>query len=112
MKKKIEVLIDRRKWYRGGNSQLRLLNGKQCCLGFACRVLGAKAKDILNEGLPGCLDIEMPGLNRPLLGGFRDTEFSEKAAIVNDNPNITDNAREKKLKALARASGFIFKFIN
>lgn len=111
--KSVTVVIDRRKWCRGvdaGNSGLRLKDGKQCCLGFACRVLGVKAKDILLQPMPSDLLIE--NLNGLTDQYKDDTVFSIKAAAINDNPAISDKEREKQLKSLAKENGFIFKFTN
>lgn len=120
MKKLIKVVIDRKRWYRGkgdlGNSMLRTPSRKQCCLGFACRVLGAKAKDILGKAMPDDVsdDIDLPGLVVPALfsSGKNSSHFSSRAAIINDDMDISDRSRESKLRALAKASGFRFQFIN
>lgn len=122
MKKKYtHVTIDRKKWFRGDGglkSSLRLPGGKQCCLGFACRALGLKAKQILNRGMPSDVDYSeiIPGLTTESPGGSfnskSNTMFSEKAARINDLDDINDRSREKQLKALARQNGFIFKFVN
>lgn len=115
MKKLIKVEIDRKRWYRGKGDDLgmlRLRNGKQCCLGFAARVLGCRAKEILNKFMPEYLDRELTGLSKSVDGYIDNTEFSNSAAKANDDETITDKQRERQLKTLARKAGFDFQFVN
>jgi hypothetical protein len=109
MKKKlIEVVVDRRKWYRGRRgdySRLRLRDGRMCCLGFACRAVGLKAKDITDVGIPKHLSIELqPSWATDVaIGHMVDT---------NDDDNLSERQREAALKRSGRQVGLRLTFVN
>src|SRR5258705_13829674 len=56
------LVIDRRKWLRGGDLDgltsvlLRPSDGKMCCMGIYGRALGVPRKKLLNIGLPTSAD--------------------------------------------------------
>lgn len=116
------VVVDVDKWCRGGKGgKSALLNeeGNKCCLGFATEQLAdcklpapervgffgtpvsysryaGKSVPLLTEGWSSRSYIHSPGLGE-MMG-------------VNDDPNITDSTRMRKLRALAKKAGFKFSF--
>lgn len=74
-RKKAKVLvIDRRKWRRGGDGVMCMLNdkfggtallndrGKMCCLGFDAKACGVPRSIILKEGMPDDVVRHLPYL--------------------------------------------------
>lgn len=118
MKKKIEKLvIDRKKWGRtatGGN----LLNneGKMCCLGFQCRAVGFKPKEIRGKGMPADVDVSAKRLQKVawLVDGSEgnSTVVAEKLALINDDWDTTDKQKEKAITKLFANNGIEVTFIN
>lgn len=132
-----KVIIDRTKWSRGAVSANALLisaeraqrnsheptmhnprsgpkAGSMCCLGFACLAVGLPSKAILDKGYPKNVGLPAPGLVDFIqeTGDFVNTEFSLKAADINDDIYINDSVRESRLKELAAKHGFEFEFVN
>ncbi len=115
------INISRRRWLRGtGDGMLRRdSDGKQCCLGFVCRVAGIQAVRLLGEGMP--VDVcrrEDDGFNAvpKLLTGLVDTAHgfsstvAKELAAINDDTNLTHQEREAALKPLAAKVGLRFVF--
>lgn len=98
--------INRAKWrtggdsdYQTGNGDTQLLNheGFMCCLGFRCNQLGIPKGDLVDVGEPNQLSEEwiIPDLvNR---NGY-NTLFCGKAIDINDDEDITQREREKRIK--------------
>ncbi len=102
--------VSRKRWHRGqgtSGSALRLEYGKQCCLGFLGQSCGIRAKDMLGISMPYHLEEELHN-KFPQLGNiYYWANFSQ----INDDDEITDKEREQKLKDLAKANGFRFRFV-
>lgn len=106
--KNIKVTVDRKKWYRGQSheySKLLLDNGKMCCIGFLARELGCKPKETRNQATLALVDSAHE---------FHDTydDILASAYEVNDNPDITDDQREKELTRLGKKMHVLFSFTN
>ena len=110
MSKLLRVEVSKKRWYRGEceRSMLRLANGKQCCIGFLARKLGAKVKDIYGvstlEDMSGdvlsCFDFR-----------YKFDDQLDEAYVTNDAEEISDIERMKRLKIIGKKMGvqFIFK---
>lgn len=119
------VRVSKRRWLRGipGESSL-LLGTKMCCLGFAARQLGQKAKDIAGVSMPGemaedrmtsamCESPFVRAIQDTLnqRDYFVDTDFSRSAAAINDDGKITDTERMRRLRVLFKESGHKIIFV-
>lgn len=72
------LVIDYNKW---GQSALLNLEGKMCCLGFACKKLGASENQMFGRALPRHI-----GMMRKVRRAFGLTNVrQEDAARFNDN---------------------------
>jgi hypothetical protein len=134
----MDIIVKKKKWSRGnypnfkcGGNGGNLLNGddnKMCCLGFACRQLGLKPKDIMDVGMPSGLHfgydhnkrtdefmkkIEVLVNQRGKKDDryYEDRSFVKKAAKLNDDPDITDEVRMTKLTALFKKNGHNITFV-
>ncbi len=106
-KKMLNVEVKRSRWHRGDKaiyeSALRMDNGHQCCLGFACRAAGFKVKEIVGMGLVSGLFNVPPSL----MGLLENDGVEDDLVTVNDTPDsdITPAQREKKIKSLGKEVG-------
>lgn len=48
----LNVTVKRSRWLHGTGAGSLLEDGKMCCLGFACREVGLKPKEIRGHGMP------------------------------------------------------------
>lgn len=110
----MKFIVSRKRWATGRDAG-KLMHGdrKMCCLGFCMRQLGAKAKDIQGLAMPS--DLNWPEetpftkmVNLPWDDG--DTELSEKASNINDDPELTNPEREKRLRKLFKEYGHTIVF--
>lgn len=120
--------IDRSKWRCGGDDRHKVGRGKisllnasgfMCCLGQTCSQLGVKKKDLLNLAEPSELQTDYSGLsdiffnlvdegwNRFFL---KNTNLSHDAIDINDDDEIGQTERERKLKELFKSHGHQIKF--
>ena len=125
MKKKLtKLVIDRRRWLRGGSPSassylLHPINGKMCCLGFAAVQVGAQPKHIRGEAnpydVPGTFEATAFGwlIRRRAFDNFPGhTQMCHRIILTNDDGTIEDDERERSLKKLFRKKGVVVKFIN
>ncbi len=99
------LVIDCNRWVRGGNKDAwgtaKLFNelGNKCCLGFDCEQ---------NRGVPY---IYMAGVSIPAgVDAGIEEPFDSFAAQINDNPDISDRVRMKRLrKCMEGKRKLIFK---
>lgn len=103
----MKFTVKRNKWFRGNegtSSSLLRKDGQRCCLGFLAQACGYQDDEVfdmsyLNELLQTDLlpqefyraTVNSPGCSR-LVHKF--------AAGINDNPDISDEIREKRLTEL------------
>ena len=110
MSKLLRVEVSKKQWCRGkpDESMLRLANGKQCCIGFLARRLGAKVKDIEKVSV-----LEFMGNRIPSCYHFNYNFFSQLADAykANDSKSISDTERIRQLKVIGKQMGvqFVFK---
>src|SRR5678815_713843 len=107
MSKLLRVEVSKKRWYRGKSkgSMLRLAGGKQCCIGFLARKLGAKVRDI-----QGASTLEYVTNHIPSCFNF-SCKFDHVLALAyetNDNEKIKDVERIRELKALGKEMGVQF----
>lgn len=104
-----------------GSKLLREEDGHCCCLGFACRAIGAPLKSIRNVNYPRNVAIDgvpvlFKGLSYaryPLVcGGIfaDDTKVCTKLASINDKEDISDAKRERSIQAYGKQIGLRFVF--
>lgn len=109
-----QFTIIEEKWARGqrnGNCNLLNDNGNMCCLGFLCISEGAVVN--VGEGLPRHVG-NLPGHLLPLLEkSENDPTVSLEWAIakINDDSEISDNARKEKLAPLFSEIGFEARYV-
>ena len=114
------LIIDRSKWRSGdwsvnrtGRGGTCLLNqdGYMCCLGFRCEQMGIPKEDLLNKGAPWELsfDWDIPDLVDDE-GFIIDSDFTDKAITINDNPSLTPAEREIAIKNHFQKIGVTVEF--
>jgi len=113
------LIIDRRRWLRGGTGALQDESGMRCCLGFASLKLGAKEKDIIGILLPERLDSgfrKRCRTNNNWLIGIVNGQYNNSivagASIINDDKSISDFEREIYLKEIFASRGCKLIFRN
>lgn len=104
--------INKRRWGRGDTGgYLRDSNGKQCCLGFLSRACGFSPDEITNEGMISSLSCEgHPAAEKippRLFKGINQncTNLETKLAEINDNPETSDEFKEKEITRLMKLMG-------
>lgn len=123
----LKVVINRKRWMRGNRDSERFKHRSQlwhrgadagCCLGHAMhQVCKIQLADLHGIAFPnGTMQYQKPNFEKFCSGGkdflFADTQFSQEAAAINDDGNISDKEREKKLKALFKENGLKLTFKN
>lgn len=106
----LKVIVNRKRWYRGQGSDyscLLLPNNKMCCIGFLARSLGCKPREIRESTTLSTVDTEVSSN----FADAHDTSLSS-AYYINDDKDIKDNTRERKLITLGKRMGVQFQFIN
>ena len=112
--KKDYLIIDRSKWRTDshGKGDTLLLNneGYMCCLGFRCHQMGIPKKEILNICLPYYLSYKwiIPDL---IDENGCTSQFSEDAAEINDDPDLTNKERERLIIEHFKTKDIIVKFV-
>lgn len=121
MKTITELVITRSKWstpdtFETKNiSSLLCLNGKMCCLGFACLELGLKEEDILLKSMPVTVINEPSQFTFPMTNysnKFVNTAFADTAADINDDEDITNEQREERLTKLFAKNNITLSFVD
>ena len=108
------LVIDRSQWrcggFRGyGKGETFLLNkeGYMCCLGFRC-LAHDETLDILSHQNPN----EVAGAPKKLKKSETlCTRFAESAIEINDDEDITNEVRERRLRALAKRNNEKWIFV-
>jgi len=128
--------VDRSKWRSGGDGKNKigigataLLNpsGFMCCLGQTCNQLGVKKVDLVKLGEPSEIDSDkykkFPDIfvdieedysyddEYPIELSFSNSKLSEDAMEINDDEDISQKEREKRLRNLFKEHGHKIKFI-
>lgn len=118
---KKEIIIDRSQWRTGSNGPHATGKGKallcndlgfKCCLGFITIANGVDCTPTDRDGfsMPMYTGEVIPGLT-DLIDVVRDTELSEQAAKINDEPSTTLEEKEKLLTELFKDSEYELKFV-
>ena len=106
IKKIKSFTVKRSRWARGeGMGSLLNEQKKSCCLGFACLAAGISVKDIAGQSMPDSIGVRIPLLTELYKHSetkkhLVTTRLSDKAAEINDDQEISDRVRERKLKSL------------
>ena len=124
----IRVTVDRRTWYRGrGNRESKLLrkDGRMCCVGFLCKVMGWK--DDLIRDAAGISELDWsdgpefpkqwlkratPSAVNGIRGLAKETTPFSDLYFINDGPKLPAEEREAQLIAKGRELGIEFSFEN
>lgn len=110
--------INRSSWLRAstvetlGSPSLLDENGNKCCLGFVCSQILKSDTWILDKADPSDMSINIKDFNVYVGGKFKNSNLSLEAMLINDNPDINDNEREAKLKALFNRYNYDLEFKN
>ena len=102
----LNVTVDRKTWARGRDSRLREHDGKMCCLGFAMLAAGATKIEIQNKKVPSHCLVSQEVKEKCYTLHNNVQEFLS----LNDNPDITDNYRERKIREHGKYRGIKFSF--
>lgn len=108
------LVIDRSKWACGGRGGVSaLLNdvGNMCCLGFYAKACGVNEVNLQNIYTPSGIYEEDRGSLSPKVADFGDTDWTDVAMQINDNPELRQSSREQILTAHFRAIGILVKFV-
>ena len=130
-----EFTVNRKKWHRGkGCDTSCLLNptsGKMCCLGFYALQSGLSKKNIEKMPTPNAVRQRLNGedvyssmsfdcISEPakpikwktkLISGKSNSATCGHLMEVNDNKDISDEVREKKITSLFKRIGIAVKFV-
>lgn len=116
------ITIDRSTWRRGdmkmnevlcGDTALLNDLGFKCCLGFhALQLCKATEKIIKGKAEPKNTYRSLKGLSKKIgPKEYSNTIYSINAVDINDDHIMTETEREKRLKALGKEHGYLFKFV-
>jgi len=118
-----QLIIDRRKWYRGkGGDNSKLLNEYgMCCLGFLSLAKGYTKDEIAYKSLPWRLPLSE--LLLPEMTSCYNTEnldsndkcptmLSETMARINDDRSLTEPEREAQLTEEFKKIAIDVVFVN
>lgn len=105
----MELKIVRNRWLRGEGSEesylLRRRDKKQCCVGFYALALGLKEEDIVGHKVLRDI-VSVPAAQNPIWPGEMARLYHD-----NDDENITDTAREAKIKDIFARHNVEVEFI-
>lgn len=108
----LKVVVDKKRWLRGHNPNgdtalYRPDDGKMCCIGFLARKLGCKVSDIRAKAW-------LNGVETNKAQEFSESNATqlEEAYEVNDDEELTDSGRIKKLRSIGNEMGVRFVFTN
>lgn len=109
-------LVERSTWGTGRDGKkLLTMEGNMCCLGFVCHQAGvrkSKLKDMdFPENLIGDLDA-VSFLLKEVKGNLVNRKWVERAAQINDDTDIEDDEREKKLISIFKKNGYTLTFVD
>lgn len=111
--------VKRSEWLRGFNINSCLLNedGKMCCLGFYARACGLRKQDILDMSDPEqCTSVKNKKWNTFLIddddGSDDNSQYCWELMEANDDKNLSDKKREKKLTSTFKKAGVKVEFVD
>ena len=123
-----KLTINRKRWLRGQkDSVLRNEEGLMCCLGFYCLLKKFKISDIFNRSAPEevlkrtRVDVinKTTKLGRLLIDNdneegkiINNNEVCNDLMICNDNTDISDKQRERRITQLFKKINVEVKFVN
>lgn len=107
------LTISRKKWLRGSGEGVLLQTGgerKMCCLGFLTRACGLKG--LGGKMMPADLRVKIPGLvSYKISTGCANSGLGNKLAEINDDTNLTEKEREKRIREGFKKLGVKVKFV-
>jgi len=108
-----KLVIDREKWQRGdmeGHTYLlNPQNRRMCCLGFDAINEGLSKSQINGVTEPEDLNVKINGIT---FKNLKHTNVTLKLMHANDNTEISEEKREKKITSLFKKIGREVEFIN
>lgn len=118
-----KYIIDRSKWRCGGDGfsakgkgVTKLLNsdGYMCCLGQTSRQEGISDSDLLNRNNPSCVgkDVGPFATYCSKFNDYESTLLARDAIRINDNTEILNEERERRLIELFSRHDLELEFIN
>lgn len=100
-------------WKRGDGDGTTMLDyeGMKCPLGFLARAAGCSTSEIREvvspQDIPGK---RLAGLSTAVNGFEKDTAVCDEIIVVNDNADINDKQRERRLRTLFGVLGVKVSF--
>lgn len=105
----IKVVVNMKQWLRGEGNQVsylrRATDGKQCCVGFLARKLGATVKDITRKKILN--EVSTPSTKTM---AANEWETLDELYEINDDQNIKDAERMAAIRSEGRKMGVRFTF--
>lgn len=128
----MEFTIYKKSWRRGGgNAENSIIGGVRqmgdtellnefnmfCCLGMIDAQLDVNPQGLIGAGCPEDVDEgHIPQIcvlvKGSVFDGIRDTKLSTEAIKINDDSDLSDAQREKKLTSLFSKFGHKLTFVN
>lgn len=109
----LKLVIKRSKWLRGDDSESYLLresDNKMCCLGFLARKCGLAPKEIRGHMTPE--DTYSTKFPTSIVDkSTANTRTCGTLMTINDDPDLTDAERERKLTALFKRIKIGVRFV-
>lgn len=110
------LVIDRRKWLRGEGSDVSKLmrgsDGKMCCLGFYCRMLGFSEDEMLWCADPQDLRDRTMADDAKLGWLLWGRDIVNELIEANDHLHLYETEREAKIACLFAEQGVEVRFVN
>lgn len=121
----MKYIVKRSEWYRGKTWGSKLLreDGRKCCIGFVGQQCGISDEDLRGRGAvsfspyestfsPSPSFVKFPEWMRPFDSRQNSSLPIAEAYTVNDDPGISDEVREARLKEIFRSQGDEIEFID
>lgn len=121
------LVIDRTKWYRGhgssGSALVRSADHLMCCLGFCALQRGFTKDELLEIGTPGEI-VSVGRWQEDALwrvrglvdtydeGGIYETDVCDRLVDVNDDEDLSEPTRERRITELFAEIGVAVTFVN
>lgn len=116
----MNFVVKKKNWYRGkgGDSCLLRSDGQRCCMGFVAQQLGIPDDILLTCRTISALETSKidPKILQKLEDNIQSRPFNYTPKWVslaycdNDNPDIDDDERIRRLQKLAKDGGHTFTF--
>jgi len=114
----MKLIIDRKRWLRGGGNDSCLLDGegRMCCLGFYGIALGFSGEEILEKPEPNNLNESDGFIDRRWPEWLVDRRrYNTKDCVLlmrtNDNKDLSDGEREDQIREIFMRNGIEVSYV-